>query len=249
MKREQTTVVRPKAGKEFLKGLVTLGKPLWTNWNEVVLNIATESLRGVPISPPNPARPWWRTEFSEKAAHDDGCRYASPDYWYVRKVANILRPGPQDVFYDLGSGMGRILCVIARRHLRKCVGVELFEPLCEVARRNADRLRGRKSPIEIICEDAAKANLSDGTIYFMFNPFGPDTIRDVIENIRRSLSNNPRTVTIVYYNARHEPALEAGNWLEQFYQFATAGGLRVSFWRNRRLEEAKLSGPGKIAEL
>lgn len=164
--------------------------------------------------------------------YDDGIVYASPDYWYVYRIARMLKPGPEDVFYDLGSGKGRILCVMARKCLQKCVGVELFEPLCETARRNAERLRGRKSSVEVTCEDAAKADVSDGTIYFMFNPFGPETMRDVLGNIESSLSKNPRHITIVYHNAVYEAVLEESSWLERYQSFQTVSGMRTSFWRN-----------------
>ena len=209
-------------------------KPMWTKCNEFVLNIQTEPPRDSTAISSDPTKRWWRGEFSAKAAHDDNYNYACPDYWYVRKIVKVASPSPTDVVYDVGSGMGRILCVFARQRVRKCVGVELFEPLCEIARKNADRLRGRKSPIEIICDDAARVDMSDGTIYLMFNPFGPETMRDVIENVQRSLSTNPRAITIVYYNALYESVLEVGSWLERYYDFHTAGGLRVSFWKNRR---------------
>jgi precorrin-6B methylase 2 len=89
------------------------------------------------------------------------------------------------VFYDIGSGMGRIVCAAARKRLRKCTGVEMSEPLCQIARCNAMKLRGRKAPIEIVCGDAPTADLGEGTIYFMFDPFGADTIRDTLENIMK----------------------------------------------------------------
>ena len=237
-KHDETVETQSKTSQPLLRRLVTAVKPLWTECNELILNIETQESHRVLGVASNSSRPWWRAEFSEKAVHDDGTSYGSPDYWYVRKIVRIAKPGPADVVYDLGSGKGRILCVLARKRVRKCVGVELFEPLCEMARKNAARLRGRKSPIEVICDDAAKADLSEGTIYFMFNPFGPATMRDVIGNIHTSLLYNPRTITVVYYNALYEPVLEAGGWLERYYHFDTAGGLRVSFWRNRRLEGA-----------
>jgi predicted RNA methylase len=143
-----------------------------------------------------------------------------------------------EVFYDLGSGKGRILCVMARRPFKKVVGVELLESLCEVAKRNAIHMRGRKAPIEIYCEDAARADLSDGTVYCMFNPFGITTLREVIEHIKSSLSTNPRGITIVYYNAVHEDILRSCEWLQMSYVFHTATGRRVSFWRNLNSEHA-----------
>lgn len=210
---------------------------MWTRFNELALNIETEPAK-VRAATPDGTRHWWQGQLSSKAAHDDNYTYACPDYWYVRKIVKLVRPGPSDVVYDVGCGMGRIVCDVARSHVKKCVGVELFEPLCEIARKNAGRLRGRKSPIEIICNDAAKADLSDGTVYFMFNPFGPDTMRDVIENIHRSLSPNPRAITICYYNALYDAVLADGDWLERYHQFHTAGGLKVSFWKNRHFGRA-----------
>lgn len=208
-------------------------RPLWTSCNELALNIETTPSSAPSTGNSNRDRAWWRAEFSSQAKHDDGTTYASPDYLYLYKIARILNPSPEDVFYDLGSGKGRMLCVMARKRLRKCVGIELFEPLCQMARRNALRLRGRKSPIEILCEDAAKANLSDGTIYFMFNPFGIDTMRDVLDHIEKSLSENPRHVSIVYHNAFHETALTERSWLEKCRSFKSLQGAAVSIWRNR----------------
>ena len=176
-------------------------------------------------------RPNFRAPFSTKARYDDGTAYGSADYWHLYRIARILKIGPGDVFYDLGSGKGRMICVIARLRLKKCVGVELFEPLCDIARRNAARLRGKKTPVEILREDASQADLSDGTIYYMANPFGPETLRDVLNNIERSLEKNPRTVTIVYHNALHEAVFEGRPGWSRYRSFYNLNGARISFWR------------------
>jgi len=218
--------------KALLKNAISLVKPAWTWCNEFALGIQTEpehqhyQIRGS-------ERPWWRGETFRDAKYDDNCHYATIDYWNVRKIVRALKPGPEDVFYDIGSGMGRILCVMARRRLRRVVGVELSEPLCEIARRNALNLRGRKAPLEIVCGDATTADLAEGTIYFLFNPFGAETLRDTLENIRNSLSKKARPVRIVYYNAVHESVLETMSWLEKVRQFDSFGGQRVTFWRIR----------------
>lgn len=62
---------------------------------------------------------------------------------------------------------------------------------------------GRKSPIEVRWEDAATTDISDRTIYYMFNPFGPHTMNQVVTNIEKSLRMNPRKVTIIYVNPVH----------------------------------------------
>jgi precorrin-6B methylase 2 len=216
----------------LLRDVLARTRAIWTECNELALNIETRARATDPTEGSKPGRPWYRAELSQSAKHDDGNCYQSPDYWYVYRVARLLNPGPEDVFYDLGSGKGRIVCVMARKRMRKCVGVELNERLCETARRNGGRVRGRHSPIEIICADVANADLSDGTIYFMYNPFGSDTMREVLKSIEISLWKNPRRVTIVYHNALLEALLDEQSWLEKSNCFSLANGARVSIWKN-----------------
>jgi predicted RNA methylase len=178
----------------------------------------------------------WRSRASDNARHGDNWRYATIGYQHVREILRVVSPGPEDVFYDIGCGMGRILCVAAQQPVRKCVGVELQEPLCQIARRNAASLRGRKAPIEIVCRDATTADLSDGTIYFMFNPFGPETLRDTLANIRGSLSQNPRDIKVVYYHAKYQSVIDDMEWLVKVHEFEQFGGHPVTIWENRHDE-------------
>ena len=192
---------------------------MWTLCNEVALNINT--------TPRNGNRP------NVPSRHQDGVQYEVPDYLYMRRVRDMLQPGAQDVVFDIGCGMGRFLCLMARESVRKCVGVELQPQLCEAARKNAANLRGRKAPIEIVCGDAATADLSEGTIFYMYNPFGPQTMADVLANIGNSLAKNPRNVRIVYYNALYQDLFQRSGWLEKQREFKVKSGMPVSFWRNR----------------
>src|SRR5262245_1268993 len=68
---------------------------------------------------------------------------------------------PDDVFYDIGCGAGRVLCYVARRRISKVVGIELSPAFADEARKNAATLRGRISPIEVRCGDAAEMDYSD----------------------------------------------------------------------------------------
>ena len=178
----------------------------------------------------------WRGHPSENARHGDNWRYSTIGYRHIRKILRVVRPGPEDVFYDIGCGMGRILCVAARQPLQKCVGIELQEPLCQIARRNAASLRGKKAPIEIVCGDATTVDMSDGTIYFMFNPFGPETLRDTLENIRGSIAQNPRGIRVVYYHAKYQSVVDGMEWLVKLHAFERFGGHPVTVWGNRRSE-------------
>ncbi len=234
--------------KDILRSGVSLVKPIWTDSNELALGIHTEPVRQQGVVSRSSQRPWWRGEPSQHARHDDNHHYATIDYWNVRRIVRALKAGPDDVFYDIGSGMGRILCVMARQRLRKCIGIELFEPLCEIARRNAANLRGRKTPIEVVCGDATNTDLGDGTIYFMFNPFGAETMRDTLDNLRNSLLGKPRSITVVYYNAQCESVFEAAGWLEKIRQFDSFNGQHISFWRNKFNEDRVASKPAAWLE-
>jgi hypothetical protein len=88
-------------------------------------------------------------------------------------------------------------------------------------------------PIEVICADAAVADLSEGTIYYIYNSFGVETLRDVLGNIRKFLSLRPRSIKIVYNNSVHEAVFQSCDWLEKFDSFNTSTRRRVTFWRNR----------------
>jgi precorrin-6B methylase 2 len=86
-----------------------------------------------------------------------------------------VRIADHDVVMDIGCGMGRVLCVFARRRLKKCIGIEFSGELAGIAERNARALRGRRAPIEIRIGDAAEADYTEGTIFWIYNPFGERT--------------------------------------------------------------------------
>jgi SAM-dependent methyltransferase len=161
--------------------------------------------------------------------------YQGANYFYLRRIAHMVRPDvPNQInFYDVGCGKGRALCVMARQPFKKVVGIELREELCHVARDNAANLRGRRAPIEIVCADAVEADISDGHVYFLYNPFGRSTLSRVLDNIERSLVGSPRRVNIVYYNAVCEDLFSSRSWLERYHVLPTFSGVPISMWRNR----------------
>ena len=198
----------------------------WIDWHERRLNIVTVPQEEDIADDWGPAR-------RASGRHGDGRGYSAPDYGNLFRVAKVLDPGPEDVFYDMGSGRGRILCVMAQRPMKRVVGVELLEGLCEQARINAARMRGRRSEVEVCCGDVCKVDLSDGTIYFYYQPFGPATFAEVLERIRATLETNPRRVRLVDYRSKFEEVLDAADWLEKYDSFRTRTGAIVSFWRSK----------------
>ena len=199
---------------------------LWLTLNDHLLGISTGDRDATG------AIPAWRGSASQASCYRDNLSYSTPDYYYIHKVLKILQPGSEDVVYDIGCGKGRFLCRAARLRVKKCVGIELLPELAEIASENANQLRGRVAPIEIRCIDAARADVSGGTIYFLFNPFGAETLATVLDNIHGSLVCQPRSVRIVYYNPACANIVESAQWLRCYCSFRTFNRLEVRFYRS-----------------
>jgi precorrin-6B methylase 2 len=208
---------------------------LWSRLNDIYLNIDTSDERH--HSDFDPQRGFPYAKHTEAAKHKDSIIYQGANYWNIRRIIHALQPKKDDVFYDVGCGKGRCLCMLARLPLRRVVGIELDPALVETARRNARQLRGRRTPIDVQCQDAATADYPAGTIYFFYWPFGPETMRDVLKSIERSLNDDPRKITIVYYNATLDHVLRAAPWLEYIRELKTLTGFPISFFVNRAMPD------------
>jgi len=162
--------------------------------------------------------------------HRDGVAYQPTPYGILEKTMNYLRPGPEDVFVDLGCGKGKAVFFAAEQNFKKVIGVELRKELADIALQNLKSLKIKHAPVEIINTDVSLFDLKDGTIFFMFNPFGQDTLMKVVDNIKASLLASPRRIRIVYYGGGHQGLLDKEEWLE--YQGAAVENT-VRVWSNK----------------
>ncbi len=166
--------------------------------------------------------------------NNDGIFYQAISYKKLRKLVEYLQLDENDIFIDIGAGKGRSIFFIAQYKLRKVIGIELMKELADIARWNLAHLKGNHCPIEIVEDDAATADLSEGTIYFMNNPFGSLTMTNVLNNIRNSLRTNPRKIRIIYFFSVHVDLFLEQDWLEK------EGNLSYStdtIWRNKQYQK------------
>lgn len=152
-------------------------------------------------------------EADELGIADDRDRGAyGPTGW--RTLSRVMPRGSvsrDDVFVDIGAGMGRAVLLAATRYrLRRVVGVEVAESLCEIARANVERNRKRlRTPlVEIVTADAATYDLpDDATIVYMHNPFWGGLFRRVAERIVAAVDAAPRPLRLIYEHPREHAAL------------------------------------------
>lgn len=196
---------------------------LWNKANDRYLRIATASESGLN---------YWGPKVDGTLYHDNH-GYAAPDYFYLRRTIRIIRPAARDIFYDVGCGKGRVLCVFARTGVQECVGVELLDRLAVEARRNAAALRKPKCPINIVCADATSADFSKGTIFYFYNPFGAETMRTVLGKLEASWRESPRKMRLCFHNNQSRSLLKDCCWLETRHTFSTFSGSHVDFYETR----------------
>lgn len=178
----------------------------------------------------------FRADAVVKLTFRDALQYTPTDYLLLWACLRWLRLGPNDVFFDIGCGAGRSLCLAARFPVKKCIGIEFNDHLAEIARSNVATMRGRRAEIEVRVGDAAQTDYSDATAFFLYSPFGERTMAAVVDAIGASLVVSPRNLRIAYLLPDYETPLTRCSWLERYsskrYPFANS---TVSLWRNRRL--------------
>lgn len=141
--------------------------------------------------------------------------YSTLSYRQIFIILEHLKIEAQDVFYDLGCGRGRVLCAAQVFRPARIVGVEINPELAAIAKGNLEKIRGRKSPFEIIRGSAAECEFQDATVFYIFNPFGEEALDKVLDHIHKSWTLNPRKIKIAYVHANYTERLEKCAWLVQ----------------------------------
>lgn len=158
-------------------------------------------------------------------------------YWILQSYLDCRKLGPTEVFYDIGCGHGRVLCMVARHRVAKSIGIELSTEFAEKARANAAALRGRVSPIEVRVGDAAEMDYTDGTTFYFGDPFGADTMRAVLKRIGETVAAKPRAVRCIFIlpvAERSDPVrrvIETSGWLRFVGDRSLSySPMRVEYW-------------------
>lgn len=161
-----------------------------------------------------------------ESEHGDSFWYESKSYYLNWLYLRPLRLEKKDVVYDIGCGAGRLLIVASLCGVARCVGLELSQRLCELAKKNAENLRLPHAPLVIEQADACTRDYTDGNIFLFCNPFGPATLEVVLEKIRQSLEMRPRLIRIMYIHPEpgHRELFSRLDWMELKLERTFPGG-------------------------
>jgi len=115
----------------------------------------------------------------------------------------------EDVFFDLGSGLGQVAILVNLLAGIAVKGVEFEPAFCDYARDSAAELN--LSNVTFLNVDARKADYSEGTIFFMFTPFKGEILQEVLAILRKeSLLRKIKIIT--YGPCTAQVALQS--WLD-----------------------------------
>jgi hypothetical protein len=100
-----------------------------------------------------------------------------------------------DVFIDLGSGLGQAAILVNLLTGVKACGIEFEPAFCDYARSCASQLC--LSNVTFINTDARKADLTKGTIFFMYTPFEGKMLQEVLAILQKETLS--RKISVLTY--------------------------------------------------
>jgi hypothetical protein len=100
-----------------------------------------------------------------------------------------------DVFFDLGSGLGQAVILVHLMSGIRARGVEYEAAYCHYA--EACALQLNLSGVDFINADARNGDLSQGTIFFLFTPFEGAMLQDMLDILHKE--SQRRTIRIFTY--------------------------------------------------
>lgn len=117
----------------------------------------------------------------------------SANYRILRELRKKIKIDPEDVFVDVGCGLGRLLGYLRLNDIKgkKSYGVEINERASQFAMKVFEN----SDDVTIICDDATLTQIEDATVYLLFNPFGENVLNAFLDNLERTAKKGIR----IYY--------------------------------------------------
>jgi hypothetical protein len=89
----------------------------------------------------------------------------------------------RDFLIDLGSGLGQVALMASICSRAECTGIELEPSYVDCARKSARSLN--LNNVRFIQGDARAADLSEGTVFYLYTPFTGTILQDVLNSLRQ----------------------------------------------------------------
>jgi len=139
---------------------------------------------------------------------------------YLSRVLKKLKINENDSGIDLGCGLGSVMFYMAKFPFKRISGIEFSYELSEGCKNNLEKLND--SRLNLFYGDAGEFDSFDDYNYiFMFNPFGLEIIRKVINNISKSYKSIPRIITLIYKNPVYDNEILEYDFFHKIFEYKT----------------------------
>jgi SAM-dependent methyltransferase len=143
--------------------------------------------------------------------------------------------GKHDVFYDLGSGLGRVPILVNLLTGARTKGVEFEPAYCHYAQQCAKGLN--LSRVEFVNLDAREADYSDGSVFFLYTPFEGQLLQAVLDMLREL--SGKRALKVCAYGPC-VPQVSNQEWLVRLDRDADPGP-GLALFQSRAGEHARIA--------
>ncbi len=110
----------------------------------------------------------------------------------VRHILHLIAAAmvtEDDVVVDLGSGLGHVPLLVSMMTGAQSLGIEMQPAYVVSAQECAQNLQ--LSRVQFIARDARDADLSRGTVFYLYSPFKGSILADVLGALRRESMHKP----------------------------------------------------------
>jgi Histone methylation protein DOT1 len=111
---------------------------------------------------------------------------------FILDLIERIPLGPDDVFFDLGSGLGRVALLVGLLTPARVRGIEYDPGHCAYARHCARLVPAPR--VRFINVDAREADVADGTVFFMYTPFRGALLQEVLDRLKDKAHRRPMTL-------------------------------------------------------
>ncbi|HOX40563.1 MAG TPA: methyltransferase domain-containing protein [bacterium] len=137
--------------------------------------------------------------------------YEATPYDSIRQFIEVMDPKSHDIVYDLGAGYGRVVLFGALLSPAIFVGIEIVPERVRLAERIRRHLEIENAYFKV--GNVLSHDFSDGTIFFLFNPFVQETLEAVGERLRKIAKR--KQIKIATWGGSSNDYFSRQNWLSE----------------------------------
>ena len=148
--------------------------------------------------------------------HKDAVSYEPVPYTVIFPVLAALGVSSENTFADIGCGKGRVVCAAMTLNFAEVIGVEIDEELAQIAQANVKKMQSKnavKNAGSIDNVSATARRYENIDRFFLYNPFGAETVEAFLTIVAQEQKKNPAKIKIAYVNPVHFDVFKKFDWL------------------------------------